>query len=45
MISNERYFSRRASEEAARAARACGAEAKRWHLELAEKFTRLAKQD
>ena len=42
MVSNERYFARRASEEAARAARACGGDAKKWHLELAEKFTRLA---
>ena len=44
MISNERYFTRRASEEAARASRACGAEAKRWHLELAEKYTKLANE-
>jgi hypothetical protein len=44
MISNERYFTRRASEEAARAARACGADAKRWHQELADKFSRLAKE-
>ena len=42
MVSNERYFARRALEEAARASRACGGDAKRWHLELAEKFTRLA---
>ncbi|HLL58818.1 MAG TPA: hypothetical protein VK391_02885 [Allosphingosinicella sp.] len=44
MISNERYFARRASEEANRAARAYGAEAKRWHQELAEKFNRLARE-
>jgi len=44
MISNERYFTRRAAEEAARAARAAGDESKRWHLELAEKFSRLAKE-
>lgn len=44
MISNERYFARRASEEAARAARAHGADARRWHQELAEKFGRLAKE-
>jgi hypothetical protein len=44
MISNERYFAKRASEEANRAARAYGAEAKRWHQELAEKFNRLARE-
>jgi hypothetical protein len=44
MISNQRYFTRRAAEEAARAARACGSDSKRWHLELAEKFTRLAEE-
>lgn len=44
MVSNQRYFERRASEEAARAARACGAGAKLWHQELAEKFSRLAKE-
>ena len=44
MISNERYFARRANEEAARAERACGVDSKRWHLELAEKFSRLARE-
>lgn len=44
MISNERYFTRRASEEAARAARASAPDAKRWHLELAEKYSRLARE-
>lgn len=44
MISNERYFTRRASEEAERANRARGAEARRWHLELADKYLRLAKE-
>jgi hypothetical protein len=44
MVSNERYFTRRASEEAARAARAHGGDAKKWHLELAEKFSRLASE-
>ena len=44
MISNERYFTRRASEEAARASRAHGAEAKRWHMELAERYSRLARE-
>jgi hypothetical protein len=45
VISNQRYFERRASEEAARAARAMSADAKLWHRELAEKFSRLAKDD
>jgi hypothetical protein len=44
MVSNERYFARRASEEAGRAARAYGADAKRWHSELADKFSRLARE-
>jgi hypothetical protein len=42
MVSNQRYFERRASEEVSRAARALGASAKLWHQELAEKFSRLA---
>jgi hypothetical protein len=44
MISNERYFTRRASQEAARAARAYSSDAKRWHQELAEKYSKLAKE-
>ena len=43
MISNQRYFERRAREEAARANRASSPTAQNWHLELAEKFGRLAK--
>ncbi len=43
MISNERYFARRATEEAARAVRACTEDARRWHQELADKFARQAK--
>ena len=42
MVSNQRYFERRAMEEASRAARAFGESAKLWHQELAEKFGRLA---
>jgi hypothetical protein len=42
MVSNKRYFSRRASEEAMRAERACTADARQWHQELADKFNRLA---
>lgn len=44
MITNEHYFMRRASQEAARAARASGVDDKRWHQALAEKFSRLAKE-
>ncbi len=44
MVSNQRYFERRAHEEAARAIRACSADAKQWHEELARKFSRLAKE-
>jgi hypothetical protein len=43
VISNQRYFARRALEEAARASRACSPAAQHWHQELAEKFGRLAK--
>ncbi|MDP8912314.1 MAG: hypothetical protein M3N39_01900 [Pseudomonadota bacterium] len=45
MVSNQRYFERRAAEEASRAARAFSAGAKLWHQELAEKFSRLAKSE
>jgi hypothetical protein len=44
MVSNQRYFERRAHEEAARAARAWSSDAKQWHEELARKFSRLAKE-
>jgi hypothetical protein len=44
MLSDKRYFERRAAEEARRAAQATGTEAKSWHLELAEKFNRLARE-
>jgi hypothetical protein len=43
VISNQRYFERRASEESARAARAMSTDAQLWHRELAEKFSRMAK--
>jgi hypothetical protein len=43
VISNQRYFARRALEEAARANRACSPSAQLWHQELAEKFSRLAR--
>ncbi len=45
MISNQRYFARRAVEETARARRACSPAAQSWHQELAEKFGKLAKGD
>jgi hypothetical protein len=44
MVSNQRYFERRASQEAARAARAYSPDARQWHEELARKFSRLAKE-
>jgi hypothetical protein len=44
MVSDKRYFSRRASEEAMRAARAQSADARQWHQELADKFARLAEE-
>jgi hypothetical protein len=44
MHSNQRYFERRASEEAARASRAWSTDAKQWHEELARKFSKLAKE-
>lgn len=43
MVSNQRYFARRAREEAARANRARSASAQLWHLELADKYERLAR--
>jgi hypothetical protein len=43
VISNQRYFARRALEEAARANRAASPSAQLWHKELADKFGRLAR--
>jgi hypothetical protein len=45
VISNQRYFARRAVEETARARRACSPAAQSWHQELADKFGRLARQE
>jgi hypothetical protein len=42
MVSDKRYFARRALEETMRAARAQSADARQWHQELADKFNRLA---
>ena len=44
MLSDRRYFEQRAAEEAIRAERAPGSEEKSWHLELSEKFNRLARE-
>ena len=44
MTSDKRYFARRASEEAMRAATAGNLEARRWHQELADKFARVAEE-
>ena len=44
MTSDKRYFARRASEEAMRAARAVTADARNWHQELADKFARVAEE-
>lgn len=42
MESNERYFSRRASEERRAAQRAITPEAKAWHAQLAASFAKRA---
>jgi hypothetical protein len=44
MVSDKRYFARRASEESMRAERASSAEARQWHQGLADKFNRLARE-
>ncbi len=38
MISDQRFYARRAAEELSRAARALTPEAKAWHLKLARDF-------
>jgi hypothetical protein len=42
MVSDQRYFERRAFQESSRAARALTHEAREWHEELAKKFKQLA---
>ena len=42
MVSNRRFYARRASEELARAARALTSEAREWHQQLAESFAKRA---
>ena len=38
MVSNKRYYARRAAEELSRATRALTAEAREWHQHLADGF-------
>ena len=40
MVSNNRYYARRAAEELSRAARAITEEAREWHQQLADSFMR-----
>jgi hypothetical protein len=44
MVSNQRFYARRAIEEQSRAARALTLEAQAWHRQLAEDFARRAGQ-
>jgi hypothetical protein len=44
MESNQRYYARRAAQEAFAAARAMTPAAREWHRELAEGFSRKAQQ-
>ncbi len=44
MVSNQRFYARRAIEEQARAARAMTLEAQAWHRQLAEDFARRARE-
>ncbi len=44
MLSDKRYFARRAVEESSRAARALSPTARSWHQELADKFSQLARE-
>ncbi len=44
MESNQRYYYRRAVQETMAAARALTPEAREWHRELAEGFTRKAQE-
>lgn len=45
MVSNQRYYSRRAAEERMAAARAISDEARQWHQKLAESFSQRALGD
>jgi hypothetical protein len=44
MESNHRYFARRAAQELTAASRAMTPQAREWHRELAEGFTRKAQE-
>ena len=44
MVSNKRYYARRAAEELSRAARALTAEAREWHQHLADGFLKRAQE-
>ena len=44
MVSNHRFYARRAAEEMSRAARALTSEAREWHEQLAESFARRAEE-
>ena len=44
MLSNRRYYARRAAEELSRASRALTAEAREWHEQLAESFAARARE-
>jgi hypothetical protein len=44
LLSDKRYFARRAVEEASRAARSLSPTARSWHQELADKFSALARE-
>ena len=44
MVSNQRFYFRRAAEERSRAARALTAQARDWHLKLATEFASRAQE-
>jgi hypothetical protein len=45
VLSDKRYFARRAFEESSRAARSLSPTARSWHQELADKFSKLAREN
>ncbi|MDP9413121.1 MAG: hypothetical protein M3Q08_03300 [Pseudomonadota bacterium] len=44
MVSNHRFYARRAAEEQSRAARAMTSDAREWHQQLAESFAQRAQE-
>ena len=44
MVSNHRFYARRAAEEFSRAARALTDEGREWHQQLAESFAKRAQE-